>query len=331
MALTEKIRKITDRIHLAVTSSRGREVGLFLLFLAISYIFWLLLTLNNESQDDIDVPIAIVNVPDSVTFITDVQPVIKASVRDKGSILMRYRFNNSKVMKIDWAEYVGRTDDNRFLMGRQDLGARLRDYFGSSSQIVTVAPDSLKLIYTTSPGRKVAVHVNADVRPALGNIVNGPLTINTDSVTLYSVTDMPHSLTSVETMPIIRSKLTDTTSVLVKIKPIDGVRIIPDNVTVTIPVEPLIARSQMASVVVKNMPHGYGLLTFPSQIEVSYLIPMSAYNTEPYDIKAYVDFADALSAPTSKIPVTMSLMPELYRDVTISPDSVEYIVEQRHQ
>ena len=61
MALTEKIRKITDRIHLAVTSSRGREVGLFLLFLAISYIFWLLLTLNNESQDDIDVPIAIVN------------------------------------------------------------------------------------------------------------------------------------------------------------------------------------------------------------------------------------------------------------------------------
>lgn len=159
MALTEKIRKITDRIHLAVTSSRGREVGLFLLFLAISYIFWLLLTLNNESQDDIDVPIAIVNVPDSVTFITDVPPVIKASVRDKGSILMRYRFNNSKVMKIDWAEYVGRTDDNRFLMGRQDLGARLRDYFGSSSQIVTVAPDSLKLIYTTSPGRKVAVHV----------------------------------------------------------------------------------------------------------------------------------------------------------------------------
>lgn len=167
MALTEKIRKITDRIHLAVTSSRGREVGLFLLFLAISYIFWLLLTLNNESQDDIDVPIAIVNVPDSVTFITDVPPVIKASVRDKGSILMRYRFNNSKVMKIDWAEYVGRTDDNRFLMGRQDLGARLRDYFGSSSQIVTVAPDSLKLIYTTSPGRKVAVHVNAEDRKSV--------------------------------------------------------------------------------------------------------------------------------------------------------------------
>lgn len=329
MALTDKIRQITDRIHLAATSSRGREVGLFLLFLAISYVFWLLLTLNNESQDDIDVPISIVNVPDSITFISDVPPVVKASVRDKGSILMRYHFNNSKVMKIEWRDYVGRTDDNKFLMGRQDLSARLRDYFGPSSQIVTVAPDSLKLIYTTSPGRRVAVHVNADVRPALGSIVNGPLTITTDSVTLYSVTDMPHSLTSVETMPIIRSKLTDTTSVQVKIKPIEGVRIVPDNVIVTIPVEPLIARSQMASVVVKNMPHGYGLLTFPSQIEVSYLVPMSAYNTEPYDIKAYVDFADALASPTSKIPVTMSLMPELYRDVTISPDSVEYIVEQR--
>lgn len=329
MALKQKFRKITDRIHLAATSTRGREVGLFLLFLVISYVFWLLLTLNNESQEDIDVPITIVNVPDSVTFITEVPPVIKASVRDKGSILMRYKFNNSKVMKIEWREYVGKSNDNRFLMGRQDLGARLRDYFGPSSQIVTVAPDSLKLTYTTNPGRRVAVHVNADVRPSLGNIVNGPLSLNTDSVTLYSVTDLPHSINSVETLPIIRSKLSDTTSVQVNIKPIEGVRIVPDNVIVTIPVEPLIARSQMAPIVVKNMPAGYGLLTFPSQIEVSYLVPMSAYNTEPYDIKAYVDFADALAAPTSKIPVTMSLMPELYRDVTITPDSVEYIVEQR--
>ena len=120
-------------------------------------------------------------------------------------------------------------------------------------------------------------------------------------------------------MPIIRPKLTDTTSVLVKIKPIDGVRIIPDNVTVTIPVEPLIARSQMASVVVKNMPHGYGLLTFPSQIEVSYLIPMSAYNTEPYDIKAYVDLADALSGSNiRKIPGYNVAHARTYRDVTIS-------------
>lgn len=329
MALKEHLRNAYYRIHLAVTSARGREVGLFLLFLAISYIFWLLLTLNNEAQEDIDIPIAVVNVPDSVTFISEVPEVVKASVRDKGSILIRYRINPSKVMKIEWKDYVGKTDDNKFLMGHQDLSAQLRDYFGASSQIVSISPDSLRLIYTTSPGRRVAVHVNADVRPSLGNIVNGPLTLNTDSVMLYSVTDMPHSLTSVETMPIIRSKLTDTTAIQVKIKPIDGVRIVPDNVTVTIPVEPLIARSQMASVIVKNIPPGYGLLTFPSQIEVSYLIPMSAYNTEPYDIKAYVDFADALAAPTSKIPVSMSLMPELYRNVSIDPDSVEYIVEQR--
>lgn len=329
MGLRDTVLTAAEKIRIAVTSARGREVGLFAMFLGVSYVFWLLLTLNDELQEDFNVPVAIVNVPDSITFISEVPVAVKASVRDKGSILMRYHFNHSKVMKIEWSEYVGRTDDNKFLMGRQDLGARLREYFGTSSQIVTVAPDSLKLIYTTAPGRRVAVRLNADVRPALGSIVNGPLVVGTDSVTLYSVTDMPHSLNSVETMPLVRSNLTDTTVVLVKIKPVEGVRISPDAVTVTIPVEPLIARSQMASVVVKNMPENYGLLTFPSQIEVRYLLPMSAYNSEPYELKAYVDFADALASPTSKIPVTMSLMPALYRDVTITPDSVEYIVEQR--
>jgi hypothetical protein len=329
MALKESLKKIANRIYLAATSARGREAVLFVSFLAVAYLFWLLLTLNNEAQEDIEIPVSIVNVPDSVTFISDVPEVVKASVRDKGSILVRYRFSNNKAMKIEWDEYVGRTDDNKFLMGRQDLAARLRSYFNTSTQIVTIAPDSLRLIYTTSPGRRVAIRVNSDLRPALGSIINGKMTISTDSVMLYSVNDLPHSLTSVETMPIIRSELTDTTSFHVKIKPIDGVRIVPDNVTVSVPVEPLIARSQTALVVAKNIPDGYGLLTFPSQITVSYLIPMSVYNSEPYDIKAYVDFNDAIAAPSSKIPVKISLLPEIYRDVTISPDSVEYIVEKR--
>ena len=127
---------------------------------------------------------------------------------------------------------------NRFLMGRQDLGARLRDYFGSSSQIVTVAPDSLKLIYTTSPGRKVAVHVNADVRPApwqyrkrsayyqyrFGDFI---FCHRYATFAYIGRDDANHTL---KNLPILLPYW-------FKIKPIDGVRIIPDNVTVTIPVE----------------------------------------------------------------------------------------------
>lgn len=328
MSLKEQLSSVYSRAYEAVTSARGREVGLFLLFLAVSYIFWLLLTLNHEVQEDIEVPISIVNVPDSATFISDVPTAVKVSVRDKGSMLIRYKMGGGKTMKLEWADYA--STDSKFMMGKVDLGARLRDYFSPSSQIVTIVPDSIRINYTTEPGRKVPVVVRADVHAALGSVVNGPLTIDTDSVMLFALNDLPLNLNSVETIPIVRSNLNDTSKITVRIDPIPGVRIIPDQVTITVPVEPLIARRQMASVVVKDIPEGKGLLTFPSKVEVSYLVPMSAYNSEPFDIKAYVSFDEAVRATASKIPVRLSLIPELYRNVSVSPDSVEYIIEQKH-
>lgn len=328
MSLKEQLSSAYSRVYKAVTSARGREVGLFLLFLAVSYVFWLLLTLNHEIQEDVEVPISIVDVPDSVTFISDVPGAVKVSVRDKGSVLIRHKMGGLKTMKLEWTDYA--SSNSKFMMGKVDLGARLRDYFGPSSQIVTVVPDSIKINYTTEPGRKVPVVVRADVHAALGCVVNGPLTIDTDSVTLFALNDLPLTLNSVETIPIVRSNLGDTSKITVRIDPIPGVRIIPDHVTITVPVEPLIARRQMASVVVKDIPAGKGLLTFPSKVEVSYLVPMSDYNSEPFDVKAYVSFDEAVRATTSKIPVRLSLIPELYRNVSVSPDSVEYIIEQKH-
>lgn len=328
MKIAAQIKVLFNRLHQLVTSARGKEVLLFLLFLLISYIFWLLLTLNNEMQEDLDVPVAITDVPDSVTLISELPPAVKVSVRDKGSVLLRYKWGSSKVMKINWKDYT--ETNNKLLLNKADLAARLRDYFGGGSQIVTIIPDSIRINYTTSPGRRVVVRVNADIHPAMGYIVNGPIRSNVDSVWLYSVNDLPHSLTSVETVPVVRGGLNDTTYIEARIDPIPGVRIIPDHVRLAIPVEPLIARKQKAPIVVKNLSESMSMITFPSSVEVSYLVPMSSYNSEPYEVNAYVDYNDLSRCTGGKLPVTLSLLPDLYHNTEMSPDSVEYIVEHKH-
>lgn len=330
MAQRRRLRRWAAGIYAAAMSSRGKEVLLFLVFLMISYIFWLLLTLNNEMQEDIDLPVEITEIPDSVTIISDTPQSIKVSVRDKGSSLMKYRMGGIRPMRISWNAYS--SAKNKFLLNKADLGAMLRDYFGSSSQIVTMLPDSISLSYTSNPGRRVALKIDADLKPIFGSIINGPLTASTDSVWLYSVEDLPHELTSVITMPIVRGSLSDTTDITVRIKPIPGVRIIPDEVIVKVPVEPLIARKQMAEVIAKNMPPELNMLTFPSRVEIAYLIPMSEYNSEPYEINAYVDYKDIAGNTSGKLPVTLSLLPESYHSVEAIPDSVEYITERKiHQ
>ena len=55
--IQKQLSDLVNRVHDLITSTRGREILLFLVFLLISYIFWLLLTLNNEVQEDLEVPI----------------------------------------------------------------------------------------------------------------------------------------------------------------------------------------------------------------------------------------------------------------------------------
>lgn len=330
MALKERLSRNLKEIYSAFTSAKGREGGLFLLFLGISYIFWLMLTLNNEMQQDVDVPVVINNVPDSVTILTDVPASVKVSLRDKGSVFLRNRVSGTKPLRVDWQEFVDNTSDNTFRLSKVELAGMVRDNFAQSTQVLTVSPDSLRLNYTTAPGIRVPVCPDIDMTAAPGYIINGPITLSADSVTMYAVGGMSGRIKSVSTLPVSRTNLSDTTHISIRLASIEGVKIVPSSITLSVPVEPLIARKQMAVVTAKNVPGGMGLLTFPSSVEISYLIPMSDFNNEPFAIKAYVDYNDVAHAKSGKLPVTLSLLPDNYRNTSVSPDSVEYIVE-RHK
>lgn len=320
--MNDNTRKIQAKVTAALKSSRGQNVMLYLLFVAVAFVFWVFLSLDTEVQRDFDVPVELQDVPDSVTVIGQIPPSIGVSVKGKDSQLLRFLWGKLSPVRLKWQENI---EDDAVVVNHQKLDSRMREYFGNGVQIVSCRPDSLHVPYTSQPGVKVKLMVHADIRPNLQYIVSGPIMASTDSVTLYSVTDLPHSLKIVSTEPLVKSGLKDTTRYEVKVKPISGVRIIPDVVTVTVPVEPLIMRKRSIGIEVENLPEGVHLITFPSKVEISYLVPMSAYNDD-YPVKAYVDFHGARPSK-KKLGVTLSSIPPVYHSVSFTPDSVEYIIE----
>ncbi len=315
-------RHIWERIRNAAQSKRGKDVMLYLLFVAVAFVFWVFMSLDTQMERDFDVPLELQDVPDSVTLIHQIPPAVNVSVKGKDSQLLRFMWGKSSPIKLKWADYAA---DNHVTITPAKLMTRLKDYFGSAIQVISCRPDSVKVAYTTQPGVKVKLMIQADIHPQLQYIMSGAPKANVDSVTLYSVDDIPHSLKFVNTEPIVKSGLKDTARYEVKIKPIAGVRIVPDKVTVTIPVEPLIARKRMIGLEVTNLPPDKSLVTFPSRIEISYLVPMSAYNDD-YPVKAYVNFND-VNMPGNKLPVNLSLIPDIYHNLSFTPTSVEYIIE----
>ncbi len=319
-----KFRDILSRIDNVIHSAKGKEILIFILFVCVSFIFWLLLTLNNEVQEDLEVKIELVDIPDSVTILNDIPPIINVSVRDKGTSLIKYVWGNIPNMKIRFSDYIN--NENRLTMGEADIDSRLRTFFGNNSQIISSKPDSINVYYTTLPGRKLKIDIDADLRPALQYVINGEITSNADSVTIYSTSDLPLSVTSVKTVPIVRSTLKDTTYIDAKIIPIPGTRIIPDRITLCVPVEPLIAKKRSIQIEIINTPANTELITFPSNVDISYLIPMSLYNNDDIELKAYADYNNIIG---SKIPISLSEVPDYYDSPVLSLESVEYIIEQK--
>ena len=321
--LKEKASEIARSLDRTVKSRRGRDVLLYLLFVAVAFVFWLLLSLDTEVQRDFEVPVEMQDVPDSITVIGKFPTDFSVSVRGKDSQLLRFLWGKMPVMKFKWDE---QSEENVIYMSRAKIDSRFRDYFGNAIQIMSFKPDSIKLNYSTLPGKRVALAIDADIHPHPQYIISGPMTANIDSVNVYAVGDVPHSLTRVVTEPIVKSGLKDTTRYEVRIKPVNGMRIIPDRVIVTVPVEPLISRKQLISVEVVNVPDDKNIITFPSKVEISYLVPMSDYNND-YPLKAYADFR-SIKPGRNKLGLSLSVIPDLYRNVSFSPDSVEYIIEQ---
>lgn len=322
-----EFKEIIGKTRVALDSRQGHNVMLYLLFACVAFVFWLILSLDTEVQREFEIPVTVTDIPDSVVLLGNPPVQLNVSVSGKGSQLLSFNWGRVPTFKLKFLDNIGKR--GAFYVSRGRLESKVRDYFGSSVQVLGVRPDSILVKYTSAPGVEVPLKVNCDVTPNLQCIISGPITVNYDSVRLYSDRPIPPSIKFAETERIVRTELKDTTVVVVDIKKIAGVRTIPDKVKVTIPVEPLISKRRPVTIDVVNLPHNVGFLTFPSTVEVSYLVPMSKFNNDDYPIKVFVDY-NSIGQTDLKAKVNIAPAPEIFHNMTLSVDSVEYVVERRN-
>jgi hypothetical protein len=145
-------------------------------------------------------------------------------------------------------------------------------------------------------------------------------------VTVYSVNGIPSSIIAVRTEKVSLRNLSDSTVITAKVVAPQGMRVEPATVNISIAVEPLVQQTRTLNVIPRNVPKGTTLLTFPSMVDINYLLPMSKYNEETITAKAIVDYNQIDSASTV-LPIQIIDVPEYYRSVVAVPETVEILIE----
>lgn len=309
-------------------SREGRNVMVFMVFLAIAAVLWIIMSLNEETQRDLRCSVVITNVPDSMTRISPLPEALNVSVRAKGTELLKYLWKRRPTMNIDYRQYKS---GDKIQFSDASLKAFFRSMVGGGCQILSVTPDTLSLVFTSQPGVKVPVRLNAAITPAPHYILVGKPRAFIDSVMLYSASGNTTRHTSVNTYPVTLSDVRKSQIIRVPIDAPRNTRAIPDSVEVSFEVEPLISKTRKVTVTTLNMPEGMKLITVPQQIEVYYMVPMNVYKKSEAEpkFKVVADYNTINPNSDERVAVTLAYAPKDFINVFLSTDSVDYIIEQR--
>lgn len=324
--ITRQLRRQAVALRRLLRSSQGKDILIFLCFICVSYVFWVILTLNDDIQQDVNVNMEIVNIPENYKFITEPPRYLQVGLRDKGTVLANYALSGAKTLKIDYNDFAFDESNDRITLTARQLNAKVRGLFDPTTQIVSLRPDSLNFIVTDRAPNLARVIPVAEVSAASQFVISGPITVSPDTVKVYSARHLRVRPSTVRTVQVTRRELKDTLVVAVRLQSEPGTRIEPSEVKLTVPVEPLISKSREVGVQLIHTPDNTNVVVFPSRVKVSYLLPMSLYNAENNVVTVTADFAEHNNG---KIPLSIGALPDYYRSVELSVDSVEYLIERK--
>lgn len=303
-------------------SSKFRSILSFLVFVGIAAVFWLVMTLNDSVQDSCMVNIRITNKPDSITFISEVPKSIHVEVKDKGSGLMRTMWMKRPTIDLNFRELA---EHGQLICSRSDMMAALKETFGINASIVSCSIDSLRLTYTDNPGKSVPVLVAVNAAARAGYMVSGKPVSDPPRVTAYGPREILDSLNRVFTKAYIETDLSESKQFQSELKAIPGVRLIPSKVMVKINVEPLVAKEEIVGVVAENVPAEESLLLFPSNVRVSYYVPMSDFSEEKKAVRVVVDYNELANHRGGRLPLRIETVEGSNAvNPRLHSDSVEY-------
>lgn len=322
------IKEQFGKVMAAVRSRRGRDSLMFLLFVAISAVLWLVLSLNEEEQFDVRLPMKITHVPDSVTLISPGPEALNVSLRARGTQVIKMLAGAMPTVNIDFRAY---RSNGMLHLNSTELKALARTTAGGS-QVSVVYPDSLSIPYTTHPGFIMPVNIDYKVTTGPQSALNGRPRISADSVKVFMAPGLalPDNYNAVTTEPIRLTGLSDSETRRVRLLGPSGSRIIPDSIDVSFDVEPLIFKSRKVVIEPVNVPEGTKLITFPAQIDVFYMVPMSAYVKSDPHFRIVADYRRIdHNNPSKMMKLTLRDVPSNLQNVHLSVDSAEYIIEHR--
>lgn len=299
---------------------------LFLFFLLVSCCLWLMLTLNQDYETDITIDVHIKDVPENIGFLSTGEECVVVKVRDRGTTLMNYAFSSFLPISVSYSELKNRK--GRLSLPVSVLRKRIEGQMLSSTTVLSMQPDSF-VYFTRESALRLPVRIDGRYSVAKQYAAGKPL-VRPDSVWVYAPSSVADTLEFVTTAFFEQDELRDSLYMNVDLRMPSGVKCVPSQVSVVVPVSPFAEKSFELPVTGVDFPAQYRLRTFPPRVAVVMNVDMALYDSVTEDeFKVGILYSDIEGSTSSNARPRLLKTSKNVRDVRIVPSEVEYLIEQQ--
>ena len=327
----QKLFKSINRIKVFLFKQQWKETFIFLLFLLLSLGFWLLQHLQQEYEIEVSVPVKYRNIPPEMEITDEYPQEIIAKMRDRGMILINYSWLHSfSPIEVNLNDIQ---KERNYQVTRRTIETNISKHLISTTSLLSFEPETIIVEYNALQNKEVPVQTDILVELEPGYQISGEINVVPEKVHVYTNSNSLDFISSVKTVHTEIKKAKQTKVIKVRLQKIDNVRIEPDEVTVTIPIEEFTEKRITVMIGCKDLPDQYILRSFPSTVEVVCNVPISRFKElEETDFEIQIPFEEfETNRISGKIMIYLTKQPSWIVNPAIVPSAIEFIIEQNNQ
>jgi hypothetical protein len=305
----------------------NKQFLVFLFFLGLSGVFWLTITLNETYERELKVPVQVVGVPKNVVLTSPTVDTIRATVRDKGWVIVSYLFGERMpAISFNYKNYD--RGNGAGIISNSDIKRLLDQQLEISTTITSVKPDRLEFFYNNGERKRVPVRWTGRVIPEhlyyISQVNYWP-----DSVDVYTSPEKLDSIRVVYTEPLNHVGFRDTLTVGSRLSHANDVKVVPERVQIEFYTDVLTEESiDGVPVQCLNMPVGKVLRTFPAKVKVRFVAGASRIRLfRPEDFIVVADYREIYQNPSDKCNLYLQSAPHGVSRATLETKQVDYLIE----
>ncbi len=310
-----------------IFSNMNKQLLVLLFFIFLSAIFWLMLTLNQTYEQEVDVPVRIVNVPKKVVLTSAAVDTLRLTIRDKGWILLSYMYGEKKPeLTVNYKNFD--RGNGGGIVPHADIKRLVQQQLESSSTVTAVKPEKLEFFYNNGECKRVPVRWSGRVTPEQLYFISR-VHYSQDSVDVYASHEKLDSIQCVYTEPLNYSGFRDTLNIHCKLAHQSDVKVVPEQISITFLADVLTEESISVPIHCLNLPEGKVLRTFPARVKVNFVAGIGQIKKlQPEDFIVAADYLEIISKPSETCNISIRHTPQGISRASLSTKKVDYLIEE---